>query len=74
MYLAAVVQIRYLDSEKKKELYVVSMNLEKVYGKVFREELWRIIRECGVEDYLVKGISSLYDGSRTCLMFRSEVF
>ena len=50
MYLAAVVQIRYLDSEKKKELYVVSMNLEKVYGKVFREELWRIIRECGVED------------------------
>ena len=35
--------------KKRKELYVVFRDLEKVYDKVCKEELWRVLHECGVD-------------------------
>ena len=53
--------------EKRKELHVAFMDLEKVYNKVCREELWRVLHECGVQGYLIRSMSSLYDGSQACV-------
>ena len=47
---------------EKKELYGVYIDIKKTYDEVSREELWRVLYECGVEDYLVRSMSSLYDG------------
>ena len=45
--------------EKRKELHVVFMDLEKAYDKVSREALWRMLHECGVDAYLIRKVSSL---------------
>ena len=37
--------------EKKKELYVACMDLEKVRDKMCREKLWRVLYECGIENF-----------------------
>ena len=42
------------------------MDLEKAHDKVCREELWRVLHECGVDGYLIRSMSSLYEGSRAC--------
>ena len=52
------------NKEKKKELYVAFMDLEKAYDKVCKEDLWRVLHECGVDGYLIRSINSLYNGSR----------
>ena len=59
--------------EKMKELHVAFMDLEKAYDKVCREELWRVLHECGVDGYLIGSMSSLYNGSRTCVRLGSRV-
>ena len=59
--------------EKRKELHVAFMDLEKAYDKVCREELWRVLHECGVDGYLIRSMSSLYNGSRACVRLGSRV-
>ena len=49
--------------EKRKEFHVAFMDLEKAYDKVCREELWRVLDECGVDGYLIRSMSSLCNGS-----------
>ena len=44
--------------EKTKQLRVTFMDLEKVYDKVCREALWRLLHECGVDGYLIRSMSS----------------
>ena len=39
------------------------MNLEKAYDKICRDELWRVLHECGVDVLLIWSISILYDKS-----------
>ena len=48
---------------KRKELYVEIMNLEKSYNRLSKEELQRVLYECG--DYLVRGVTELVEGSKT---------
>ena len=59
--------------EKRKESHVAFMDLDKVYHKVFREELWRVLHECGVDGYLIRSMSSLYNGNRACVKLGSRV-
>ena len=59
--------------KKRKELYVAVMDLEKAYNKVCREELWRVMHECGVDGYLIRSMSSLYIGSGACVGLGSRV-
>ena len=49
------------------------MDLEKDYDKVCREELCRVLQECGVDEYLIRSISSLYDGSKAFVRLVSRV-
>ena len=48
------------------------MNLEKAHDIVCREELWRVLHECGVDGYL-RSMISLYNGTRTCVRLSSRV-
>ena len=59
--------------EKRKELHVTFMDLEKAYDKVCREELLRVLHECRVDGYLIRSMSSLYEGSRACLRLGSSL-
>ena len=59
--------------EKGKELYVAFMSLEKAYGKVCREALWKVLHECGVNGYLIRSMSSFYDGSMVYVKLGSRV-
>ena len=40
-------------------MYVAFMDLEKAFDLMYREGLWRVLYESGVEDYLVRGVRSL---------------
>ena len=46
--------------EKRKELHVAFMDLEKAYDKVCREALWRVLHEFGVDGYLINSMSRVY--------------
>ena len=59
--------------EKIKELYVAFMDLEKSYDKVCREELCRVLHGCGVHGYLIRSMSSLYNGSKACVRLGSRL-
>ena len=59
--------------EKRKELHVAFMDQEKAYGKVCSENLWRVLNECGVDGYLIRSMSSLYNGSRACVGLGSRL-
>ena len=48
------------------------MDLEKAYDKFCRETLWRVLHECGVDGYLIRSMSSLYNGSRACVRLDSR--
>ena len=58
---------------KRKEMYVAFMHLEKAYGKVCREELWKVLHEYGVDDNLIWSIGSLYGWFKACMRFGSGV-
>ena len=53
--------------EKRKDLHVAFIILEKTYDKAYREALRRVLHECGVDGYLIRGMSSLFNGSRACV-------
>ena len=50
--------------EKRKKMHVAFIYLELAYDKVCREALWRVLHECGVDGYLIRSMSRLYNGSR----------
>ena len=51
-------------------MYIASMDLEKAYDRVCREELWRVLDECGVKEYLVMGMKSPYERSGMCAKWK----
>ena len=59
--------------DNRKELHVEFMDLEKAYDKVCRQALWRMMHECEVDGYLIRSMSSFYNGSRACVRFGSTV-
>ena len=59
--------------EKRKELQVAFMDLEKTYDKFCREALRRVLHECGVDRYFIRTMSSLYNESRALVRLGSRV-
>ena len=59
--------------EKRKELYVAFIDLEKAYNEACRVAEWRVLLECRVNGQLTRSMSRLYDGSTACVRFGSTV-
>ncbi|PHU11499.1 Kinesin-4 [Capsicum chinense] len=51
--------------ERKKNLHMMFIDLEKTYDRVSREILWRSLKSRGVPVAYIKSIRDMYDGSKT---------
>ena len=65
IFIVRQLQEKYL--EKKRELWMAFIDLEKAFDRVPREVIWWALRESGVEEWLISVIKSMYDGATTAV-------
>ena len=65
IFIVRQMQERYL--EKKKDLWMAFVDLEKAFDRVPREVVWWALRSVGVEEWLVTVIRAMYEGARTAV-------
>ncbi len=56
--------------DKKKELWLAFVDLEKAFDRVPREVLWWSLRKLGVDEWMVSVIKSMYDGATTAVKLK----
>ena len=59
--------------EKKKDLFLCFMDLEKAYDRVCRKKLWSVLRSYGVGMNLMDDIRAFYKNCRSCVRVRREM-
>jgi hypothetical protein len=69
IFIVRQVQERFL--EKKKELWLAFVDLEKAFDRVPREVLWWALRKLGVEEWMVTVIKSMYKAATTAVKFKN---
>ena len=65
IFIIRQLQERFLD--KKKELWMAFVDLEKAFDRVPREVLWWALRKLGVDEWLINVVKSMYDGATTAV-------
>ena len=58
--------------EKNKQMIIACVDLEKVYDKVCREKLWRMLVRYKVDGQQQKAIQSLYRESQACVQVNGK--
>ena len=58
---------------KGKDMYFAFLDLEKVYDRVDRDAMWNILRLYGIGGRLLRGVKSLYVGSKARVRVGNEV-
>ena len=52
---------------KGKDVYSAFLDLEKPYDRVDRDAMWNVLRLNGIGGRLLRGVKSLYVGSKACV-------
>ena len=55
-------------------MYFTFLDLEKAYDRVDRDAMWNVLRLYGIGGRLVRGVRSLYVGSKACVRVGNEWF
>ncbi|KAK3564497.1 hypothetical protein QTP86_022776 [Hemibagrus guttatus] len=63
IFALRILMEKYRDGQR--ELHCVFVDLEKVYDRVPREELWYCMRKSGVAEKYVRVVQDMYERSRT---------
>ena len=58
---------------KGKDVYFAFLDLEKAYDRVDRNAMWNVLRLNGIGGRLLRGVKSLYVGSKACVRVGNEV-
>ena len=58
---------------KGKDVYFAFLDLEKAYDRVDRDAMWNVLRLYGIGSRLLRGVKSLYVGSKACVRVGNEV-
>jgi hypothetical protein len=69
IFIVRQVQERYL--EKKRDLWMAFVDLEKAFDRVPREVVWWALRSLGVEEWLVTVIRAMYEGVTTAVRMKN---
>ncbi|KAK3514069.1 hypothetical protein QTP70_002908 [Hemibagrus guttatus] len=75
IFALRILMEKYRDGQT--ELHCVFVDLEKVYDRVPREELWYCMRKSGVAEKYVRVVQEMYERSRTvvrCAVGQTEEF
>ncbi|KAK3559987.1 hypothetical protein QTP86_033672, partial [Hemibagrus guttatus] len=75
IFALRILMEKYRDGQR--ELHCVSVDLEKAYDRVPREELWYCMRKSGVAETYVRVVQDMYERSRTvvrCAVGQTEEF
>ncbi|KAK3518224.1 hypothetical protein QTP70_033929, partial [Hemibagrus guttatus] len=75
IFALRILMEKYRDGQR--ELHCVFVDLEKVYDRVPREELWYCMRKSGVAEKYVRVVQDMYKRSRTvvrCAVGQTEEF
>jgi hypothetical protein len=68
IFIVRQIQERYF--EKKKDLWMAFVDLEKAFDRVPREVVWWALRSLGVEEWLVTVIRAMYEGVTTAVRMK----
>ena len=68
IFIVRQMQEKFL--EKKKELWMAFIDLEKAFDRVPREVVWWALRKRGVDEWLINVIKSMYEGATTTVKFK----
>jgi hypothetical protein len=70
VFVVRQVQEKYL--QKRRELWMAFVDLEKAFDRVPREVLWWALRRLGVEGGMIRLIKAMYAGSTTAVKVQGE--
>ena len=59
--------------EKKKNLYLCFMDLEKAYDRVCRKKMWSVLKDYEVKSNLLHAVKAFYENSRACVRVKRNV-